>query len=233
MPAMRTFLLIGQSNMAGRGVLGSVPPLRHDRVFMFRSGRWLPAEEPLHTDKPELAGIGLGMSFAVALADADPVADIGLVPCAMGGTSLDQWAPGGVLYNAAVNATRAALAAAPGARLAGILWHQGEADAADALTAGSYDRRLAAMLGRLRGDLGRTDAPVVAGTLGGFLARRTDTPHAAAVTEGLRRLARTQTGFALAEAGDLTDGGDLLHFDAPALRILGRRYAEAFRSMGR
>ncbi|MBT7549375.1 MAG: sialate O-acetylesterase, partial [Gemmatimonadetes bacterium] len=43
------FLLIGQSNMAGRGLMDEVAPLADPRVSMFRDGNWQQAEEPLHT----------------------------------------------------------------------------------------------------------------------------------------------------------------------------------------
>jgi hypothetical protein len=57
---IQTFLLIGQSNMAGRGPLDEVPPIVNSDVQMFRDGLWMPASEPLHTDKPAMAGIGRG-----------------------------------------------------------------------------------------------------------------------------------------------------------------------------
>ena len=64
---LNIFLLIGQSNMAGRGKLDDVSELVHPDLFMFRAGQWLPAAEPLHTDKPRIAGVGLGMSFAYVI----------------------------------------------------------------------------------------------------------------------------------------------------------------------
>jgi hypothetical protein len=100
---LNVFLLIGQSNMAGRGRLDEVPSLQHAEVSMFLDGRWIPAEEPLHTDKPDFAGIGLGMSFAVELATRAAIAPIGLIPCAFGGTSLAEWMPGTELYENAVS----------------------------------------------------------------------------------------------------------------------------------
>lgn len=51
--------------MAGRGRIGEVSALHHPGVFMFRDETWVPAMEPLHTDKPRMAGVGLGMRFAV------------------------------------------------------------------------------------------------------------------------------------------------------------------------
>lgn len=95
---LNIFLLIGQSNMAGRGRLDEVPELAHPQVFMFREDRWRPAEEPLHTDKPKIAGIGLGMKFAIELVEGAGIAPVGLVPCAVGGTPLSRWMPGADLY---------------------------------------------------------------------------------------------------------------------------------------
>jgi|GEM_PF-4567698 len=40
MPHRQTFLLIGQSNMAGRDELNRVPSIDDDRIQMFRNGRW-------------------------------------------------------------------------------------------------------------------------------------------------------------------------------------------------
>ena len=54
---MDIFLLMGQSNMAGRGLLEDVEPIRDERIRVFQDGRWSIAEEPLHHDRPT-AGIG-------------------------------------------------------------------------------------------------------------------------------------------------------------------------------
>ena len=55
---MDLYLLIGQSNMAGRGVLTAANRISADRVFKLdASGRWKRAEEPIHFDK-KLAGAG-------------------------------------------------------------------------------------------------------------------------------------------------------------------------------
>ena len=114
------FLLIGQSNMAGRGQLPQEPPPPHPRIFMFNATReWVPAKDPVHFDKPKMAGVGLCSSFARQVADRYPDARIGLIPCAMGGSALAEWMPGKKLYTNAVARTRAALNG--GGRLAGIL----------------------------------------------------------------------------------------------------------------
>mgnify|MGYP000999236259 CR=1 FL=1 len=48
--------------------------------------------------------------------------NVGLIPCADGGTSLDDWAVGGLLYD---NAVFQAKLAQRTSELSGILWHQG------------------------------------------------------------------------------------------------------------
>lgn len=35
-----SFLMIGQSNMAGRGEFGEVEPISNNKCFMLRMGRW-------------------------------------------------------------------------------------------------------------------------------------------------------------------------------------------------
>ncbi len=45
MQALNIFVLMGQSNMSGRGDLSEVPILRHPDVFMWRDGQWMTARE--------------------------------------------------------------------------------------------------------------------------------------------------------------------------------------------
>ena len=102
---MQVFLLMGQSNMAGRGkVDASQQPDPH--IFSLgKDMNWEPAKDPLHFDKKE-AGVGPGLSFAREVVKSDPTVTVGLVPAAVGGTSLDEWAPGGKLYTNAVERAR-------------------------------------------------------------------------------------------------------------------------------
>jgi hypothetical protein len=69
----KLFLLIGQSNMAGRGAIEEQDKVVHPRVFVqTRDLSWAPALDPLHFDKPRLAGVGLGSTFGRVVADAHP-----------------------------------------------------------------------------------------------------------------------------------------------------------------
>src|ERR1700733_9583755 len=54
------FLLVGQSNMAGRGDIEAEDKQIHPRVLMFsKDDTWRPAVDPLHFDIPT-AGVGPG-----------------------------------------------------------------------------------------------------------------------------------------------------------------------------
>src|SRR5258708_37512247 len=96
---LRLFLLIGQSNMAGRGAIEPQDREPIARVLMLNKAmEWVPAIDPMHFDKPEVIGVGIGRSFARLLAQQNPSVTIGLIPAAFGGTSLDEWKPGDKLY---------------------------------------------------------------------------------------------------------------------------------------
>jgi hypothetical protein len=179
--------------------------------------QWLPAKDPLHFDKP-IAGVGLASEFARVVAAADTNATIGLIPCAMGGSSLDEWKPGSKLYNQAIERTREAMKRG---QLAGILWHQGEADSAPEKVA-TYAERFSAMIGQLRADLDAKTVPVIVGELGRFREA------SRAFNDALPAVVRIVPHCALVTAEDLTDNGDKLHFDTQALKSFGQRYAAAF-----
>ena len=219
-------LLIGQSNMAGRGLPNEVDPVVDERIEMFRDGQWQRAVEPLHDDK-ETAGVGLAMSCASAYLEAFPQARIGLVPAAVGGTPLSRWMPGEDLYERALGIAREALG---GGVLKAILWHQGETDAQHLERAQSYGQRLAEMVGTLRQALDATDVPFVVGGLGDFLAVHPTCIHYGLVNDALQNLNVDRCGFASAAGLGEFDG---IHFNSAALRILGQRYAtELLRLVG-
>jgi hypothetical protein len=221
------FILMGQSNMSGRGKATDVPALGHPDILMWRDGQWTVAKEPLHRDKPERCGIGLGMSFAVELVSKSDLAPIGLIPCAVGGSPLKRWMPGADLYEQAVAQARVGLKQGT---LAGFLWHQGEHDSCFEEMADSYGERLAIMISSLRKELDATEIPFIAGELGPFLRAYSGTAHFNVVNRHLSELESSVTNYTCISAEDMTDNGDALHFNAKSLREFGIRYATAFRS---
>jgi hypothetical protein len=218
------YLLIGQSNMAGRGKVEEEDLKAHPRVLKFaKDEMWAPAVDPLHFDKP-IAGVGLGTSFGRAMAEANPEITVGLVPCAVGGTPLSRWQKDGDLYKQAVARVKAAMR---DGTLRGILWHQGEGDSAKAETARSYGERLAGMVTDLRRELGAGDVPFVAGELGLFLATEKDgkPSYWPVVNEQIASLPSRVKNAAVVSSKDLKHKGDGVHFDSSSLRGFGRRYA--------
>ena len=221
---MDIFLLMGQSNMAGRGLLEDVEPIRDERIRAFQDDRWTMAEEPLHHDRPT-AGIGLAMSFAQSVLAAGPDREIGLVPRAVGSTPLERWMPGADLYEGAMVAAREATHEGT---VKAVLWHQGEHDSKSEADASSYVQRFSAMVATLREQLNAPSLPVIVGELGSYLSERPDFPHYRIVNAELRKIPDAVPHSAFINAEGLTDKGDSLHYDAGSLRIFGERYATAY-----
>ena len=190
------------------------------------------ALDPLHTDKPSIAGVGLGTTFGKVMAEADPAVVIGLIPCAVGGTTVSQWQKGappvgnwGKLYQNAID--RARIAQRDGV-LKGILWHQGEGDASPAKIA-AYREKLTRMVAAMRADLDAENVPFVAGMLGVWDEKR----HAnrQAFNENLAGIAEWFAHAAVVSADGLEHKGDGTHFGSAALREFGRRYAKAMQAL--
>ena len=60
---IHSFLLVGQSNMAGRGFAHEVEPIQNPRIKVLRNGRWQPMYVPVNPDRP-FSGVNLAESFA-------------------------------------------------------------------------------------------------------------------------------------------------------------------------
>ncbi|HTE24243.1 sialate O-acetylesterase [Flavitalea sp.] len=237
------YILVGQSNMAGRGeITASYRDMQYNNIFMLnKAGDWVPARHPLHFDKPAIAGVGPGLAFAKAMADSDsikhltrssnntnsrstaPKVKIGLVPCAVGGSSIRSWIPGG--YDSATRThpfddaiARIATAGKSGIFM-GIIWHQGESDSKPQ-AASQYLKDLQILVERFRTATRKPALPFVAGELGTFR------PAYQLINVELKKLTRTIPASALASSNDLKHKGDSTHFDSHSADELGKRMAE-------
>ena len=208
--------------MSGRGALGAVPFISSERILVCRAGELEIASEPLHTD-PD-AAIGPGMSFATHLLERSHIERVILVPCAVGGTWIDRWTPGADLFLTAVDETAAATRHG---NLGGILWHQGEANAADHESASAYGEDLEAVIRGFRKAFG-VRVPFVAGEIGRFLGEYGGCPEFRRINRSIHDVCNSAPLCATVSAEGLGHTGDFLHFNARAARALGIRYADAW-----
>ncbi len=239
------FLLVGQSNMAGRGVIEDSDRVVHPRILALgEEGKWVPAVAPIHFDK-KVAGVGLGKSFAMALAEKDENITIGLIPAACGGSPLSSWEPGGYHdqtkshpYDDAIVRARRAM---QDGVLKGILWHQGESDSKPGL-AEVYQEKLEDLilrfrsalkeeqrgaLPRLRNLFGSKKKPFIIGQLGRFPGKPWN-EHRERVNAAHIAVAGSVPRVLFVSSEGLTPKSDNVHFDTSSLRIFGKRYAEAY-----
>lgn len=222
------YLLIGQSNMAGRGPVDAESKKINEHIVMLDSlNNWVPATDPVHFDKPAIAGVGPAISFANEMLAGNSNIKIGLIPCAWGGSPIKVWEPGATYLNAhpyddAIARTKIALQKGV---LKGILWHQGESDN-DSVHAPLYLNKLEMLIVRLRAELQLPNIPFVAGEIGYF--NKTDI-----INKVINQLPSEVKNTAVVSAKDLTDKGDHLHFNTASARELGKRYAVAMKQLQR
>jgi len=181
------WILGGQSNMEGNGNLVDVQQSIPQVHSFDMTDKWLIAQEPLHTarsakdpvhwakneqSQPQRLtgqaledyqaqrkkGAGLGLPFAAEMYRRTGV-PIGLIPCAHGGTSMDQWSPalkdkgGDSLYGSMLRRFHAA-----GGSVKGMLWYQGESDA-NPQAAPEFRSKFEDFVKAVRADFNQADLP--------------------------------------------------------------------------
>lgn len=208
------YLLIGQSNMAGRGKIPKEAKGDIENCFLLNEqAEWSPASNPLNRYSTISKGLNMqklnpGYSFAKKMLKNDSDLSLGLVVNARGGTKIDSWIKGKTYYAEAI--ARVKVAQQTGT-LKGILWHQGEANYTDA----EYLPKLVQLIANLRADLNDEKLPFIVGQINGIklindqlAALPGQVPHTACVSsEGL-------------------ETKDKWHFNTEGQLKLGERYAD-------
>ena len=77
------------------------------------------------------------------------------------------------------------------------------------------------------------DLPIIVGELGAYLSASPAHPFAARVNAEIGRLPGRVPWVAVVSGRGLRDHGDGVHFDNASQRLLGQRYAEAWRAFAR
>jgi hypothetical protein len=221
------FILAGQSNMAGRGFVQPSDTVASPQVLTLNANNeWVYAKEPLHYYEPGRTGLDCGLSFGKELVSLyKKNITIGLIPCAVGGSSIEQWLGDSTYRNVTLysNLLKKAKAAAPYGTFKGILWHQGETNAS-AANYKNYKEKLELLFTRMRYDLEKPDIPVYAGELALFLSRISN-PFADSINKDLHSVSASIMNMFIVNTTDLTPKADSIHFDSRSQRIMGKRFA--------
>ncbi len=245
------WVLAGQSNMEGVGDLVDVEP-PNELVHNFDlADHWMVAEEPLHNlpgaadrvhwrlndqKQPERyegeklrkfiaerkKGAGLGLPFAVEMVRRTGV-PIGLLSCAHGGTSMDQWDPalkdkgGDSLYGSMLRRFQAA-----GGKVTGVLGYQGESDA-DPKAAPEFQQKFERFVAKVRLDFRQPDIPFYYVQIGRFANKGNEAEwHAVQEAQRLAEANISHSGMIAAIDVTLDDG---IHVGTQDLKLLGKRMA--------
>lgn len=220
------YLLIGQSNMAGRAEIRKADRDSLSGVYLMTNDTlrlWEPAANPLNKystirKKIDMQQLGPGYSFARQMRSYDPEKDIYLVVNARGGTSILEWMPGKAYYDEAVSRTTKAMESG---QLKGILWYQGSSDVS---RTDIYLDSLIQMIKGFREDFKLGDLPFIACELS------EDKPARIPFNNLLRTLPEHLENTAVINAAGTTTF-DSTHFDSGSQLLLGERFAEQMHRM--
>lgn len=241
------WVLAGQSNMQGVGNREDCET-PHPKVQMLGlDDVWRTAEEPLHylaeavdpalqvpkdaqererarADKPKWKkGAGLGLTFAKEMVERTG-RPVGLIPCALGGSSIVQWDPkdrdkgGESLYGAMVRRIRLA-----GGKVRGVLWYQGESDAHPERLR-TYRDAFRTLVTALRSDVGDPNLPVFFVQISRFVTDNADPVLWSGMRMEQLHAEVDLPNVDMVAAIDLPLD-DLIHIGTPGLKVLGYRLA--------
>ena len=255
MEAYDIFIEAGQSNAAGYGHGPAETPYVPDPRVLYltagdpAAGEYEPkgdyeirvaAERPNPDFGPEDRLGDLALSFAQSYVQAGllaPGRKLLIVRAAVGGTGFlkHYWGLEDPLYQRMLRMSDYALSLNPENRLMGLLWHQGEHEAAFLNDPRRYHDQLLALVESVRE---RYKAPQLPFICGGFCDQwaQKNQPACDEIMAVIRAVAAEAEGSYI-ETSDLrsndqkTGDGDEIHFCREDLQVLGRRYFAAYRQL--
>jgi sialate O-acetylesterase len=247
------WILAGQSNMEGVGRLNTIPlPLPSAVVnSLDMTDQWVTAQDPLHRlvdsvdsvqwgknaagqvaklEGEELRawiakryrGAGVGLPFALEMVKRTGV-PVGLIPCAHGGTSMNQWSPelkekgSASLYGAMLRRFQLA-----GGKVRGILWYQGESDAS-VVNAPLFEEKFVKFIQAVRADFNQPDLPFYYVQIGRVVSVDDPAPWNAVQNSQLKAETRLPNVWMTDCADCEMDDG--IHVGTDYQLVLGRRLA--------
>ena len=249
------FIQAGQSNADGYGHgPAEFPYVPDERVLYYTAGTpeagdydpkgectiQIAAERPKEGADPEDRLGDFSLSFAQKYLEAGLLASdrkLLIVRSAVGGTGFlkHYWQVGDPLYLRMLQMTDHVLNLNSENRLMGILWHQGEHEAAFHNDPQVYHEQLKDVVQSVRQHYGKPDLPFICG---GFCDEwaQNNQPACDIIMDVIRSVAAECKGQYI-ETGDLRSNnqkfgsGDEIHFCREDLQELGRRYFSAYQKL--
>ncbi|NQT18596.1 MAG: M6 family metalloprotease domain-containing protein [Planctomycetes bacterium] len=230
----RVFILAGQSNMVGLGLLYQLPAdlqTLPDNVELHAAA----LDSSLH----QVTGqFGPEIMFSHEISRAWPQEHIIVIKYAVYGATMADWAPDWDPERAATMGHtafgplyRKLMDYIPGVldgrivEFAGVLWMQGEGDAAIPLAAEQYAENLQVLIQRFRQDLGVADLPFILGRINPPADRY---PQVAQVREAQAQAENAILRTKMVSTEGLTKHADHVHYDTRGQMELGIRFAQAY-----
>ena len=246
------WVLAGQSNMQGAGKLHEQFHPNPSIMMFNMDNTWQVAQHPLHrlyeslapvhrninkrspdewekmreqSKQSAIGGVCPGLFFAHHL-QTNGIKNIGLIPSAHGGTSMNQWDPekkdlgDESLYGAMINRIEMT-----GGNIKGLLWYQGESDAGDPE---AYENKMLKFIDAIRKDTRQPDLPIIFVQINRFYLVKTSEAHKRGwekVKESQRRIMSLRNNVYMVSSVDLMLD-DLVHISYEGQKRLGRRMAE-------
>ena len=246
------FLLSGQSNMCGAGVVNELPaelkkPVDSVIIYLASEGdanklrKWLTLEpgfgsSQLNGGKP---AFGPELLFGKTISDSLPGIKIAIIKDAVSGTSLAEsnngWRPPssggsvGTLYSNMMKHIKDAFDALDTSKytihMGGFVWLQGEFDAMNNSQADAYETNLTNLIKDIRDTLNAEDLPVILPMID---AQSIWSQHAKVRAADIAVRNKLENVDTLDTKGFETDG---IHYKAPGVIKIGRIAAERWLAM--
>jgi len=234
---MQLFILMGQSNMSGKGDIPE-SQVANPRIYVFGNDyHWGLAIEPVddpfnQVDKvsKDSAGYSPASSFAATILQQHPDMVIGLIPCAKSGSSIYEWRRSlsdNSLYGSCLKRVRAASVMG---NVAGIIFFQGETETQalsepeQILLPNQWANDFEEIINDWRSDMNLPELPVVFAQIG------TNTKPDQFKNWAIVQEQQSSVQLLFCEMVTTKDLSlkDEVHFTTESYRIIGQRFAEAY-----
>ncbi|WP_372807862.1 sialate O-acetylesterase [Pontiella sp.] len=231
-PAVKVFILGGQSNMDGCGKADEVPeayrvPPANAKTWDNALKTWVPLGTDSFAAKRRFQ-FGPELAFTHEMANAFPNATIAIVKTSAGGTKLwKHWLPGEPMntrfFANVENALGQLRESGTGYEICGLLWMQGESDAEELEKAQAYEENLETFFADVRARTGQPALPIVMGRISSSLLKETPWcfDHAKTVQQAQETVAAQDPHVFIIGTDHLETLKDNTHFNGPSQIWLG------------